>query len=215
MAKRGKFIALEGIDGSGKSTQIENLIPVILGMHENVIATREPYDEPENEVGFKIRQILLGEEENPGYLELQKMFVEDRRWHMENLVIPALESGNHVLCDRYKASTYAYHRSKGGTFDEVSSWHDSSHIDADLTILVRIPVRVSLERLGARKGTQELFDKEESIKAVHSAYDELLFEKHVPNFRAVNGEQVAEAVSVDILDLCSELIPGLDQGADW
>jgi|GEM_PF-1614969 len=214
MSERGRFIVLEGIDYAGKSTLVDRLLPAFLFMKEWAISTREPYDEPENEVGFNIRRILLGEKENPGYTELQKMFVLARKWHLDNIVIPALEEGKHVICDRYVASTYAYHRSKGGSFDEVRTWHYDCDckLDADLTIYVRIPVEVSLERM-KKRAEREIFDKEESLKAIASAYEQLLREtaEYVPNFRSVDGNRDISEVSWDIMDMCGEMIPGLDR----
>lgn len=214
MAERGKFIVLEGIDGSGKSTQMENLIPSFLIMDEWVVQTREPYDEPENEIGFRIRQILLGKEKNPGYSQLQQMFVEARKWHLDNIVIPVLEQGVHVISDRYTASTYAYHRSKGGTFREVKEWHRDCDCPADVTIWIKISPEDAVQRLDKRGGLKELFEKEQSLQAIYNAYEELFLYDHamyVPNFKLVDGSQEPDDVNRDIVRICGELISGLDR----
>ncbi len=211
MSEKGSFIVLEGIDGSGKSTQIDYLVPRLTFLRRSVVKTREPYDEPENEVGFRIRQILLGEEENPGYSELQQMFVAARKWHLENIVIPAVNGGKLVLCDRYTASTYAYHRSKGGHFDDVWAWHCECNYPADVTVLVRVSAEEAARRMVLAERKEELFDKKESLIAIHGAYEELLKtgDEYVPDFRFADGEQNPEKVSEDIMKILREYIPDL------
>lgn len=130
MTKRGKFIVLEGSEGSGKSSQLKK-IAEILG--DDVVITREPGGSPYAE---EIRQVIL---KSPNAAQADEktlfaLFWAARADHLKNTIIPALEAGKTVLCDRFDSTTYAYqtikkvaddtasnkpHRASGDSIDEV------------------------------------------------------------------------------------------------
>lgn len=156
MSKRGKFIAIEGVDGSGKTTVIMHLIKALEG--ERVIFTREPGG---TKVGNLIRGILTSEKMDPMAEIL--LFYADRREHLLNTVIPALESGTHVVSDRFEASTYAYqlagheHMEHEPLFRYLSSLvvADSG---PDHYVLIDVPTEVAAARMRSRPGEQSKFD---------------------------------------------------------
>ena len=133
--KRGKFIVLEGIDGSGKSSQIKNIVEFILkDKYNHVLVTREPYKNRE------IRK-LLREEQNP-YTKARKLaelFVQDREEHVSDLILPALKKGMHVVSDRYKLATISYQAAQGLLMQELIDMHENLPVP-DVTFVIDVPV---------------------------------------------------------------------------
>jgi dTMP kinase len=148
---RGRFITVEGIEGVGKSTNIEVLVQHIEAAGLPVLTTREPGGTP---LAEDIREILMnrGEEPVPEIAELLLMFAA-RSFNVNNVIRPALEAGKWVVCDRFTDSTRAYQGGGRGipieTIDRIASW---VHGDTwpDLTILLDAPVDVGLARAGKR-----------------------------------------------------------------
>jgi len=95
---KGKFIVFEGLDGSGQSTQAGLLKDFLLEKGYEVILTKEPTIE--SEAGRKIRKVL-DKKLNLSPKELQELFAQDRKEHLENIIIPALKQGKMVISDRY------------------------------------------------------------------------------------------------------------------
>ena len=106
----GKFIVIEGLDGSGKSAQVDLVINFLKEDGKEVVVTKEPTTE--SEFGLKIKQALR-KEIIVEPLELQKLYVQDRREHLKNKVVPALKEGKFVVSSRYAFSTFAYGYSDG------------------------------------------------------------------------------------------------------
>ena len=148
---RGKFISVEGIEGVGKSTNIDVLVACIEAAGYKVLTTREPGGTPFAE---DIREILMNraDEPVPEIAELLLMFAA-RSFNVNNVILPALEAGTWVICDRFTDSTRAYQGGGRGipmeTIDRVADW---VHGDTwpDLTILLDAPVEIGMERAGKR-----------------------------------------------------------------
>ncbi|MEJ2298225.1 MAG: dTMP kinase [Woeseiaceae bacterium] len=148
---RGRFITVEGIEGVGKSTNIEVIVQHIEAAGLPVLTTREPGGTP---LAEDIREILMnrGEEPVPEIAELLLMFAA-RSFNVNNVIRPALEAGKWVVCDRFTDSTRAYQGGGRGIpiepIDRIASW---VHGDTwpDLTILLDAPVDVGLARAGKR-----------------------------------------------------------------
>ena len=108
------FIVMEGLDGSGKSAQVDLLIDFLKQKGKEVVVTKEPTID--SDAGRKIKQALKKEiVVEP--MELQKLYVQDRKEHLENKVIPALKKGKFVVSSRYAFSTFAYGYSDGLNVD--------------------------------------------------------------------------------------------------
>ena len=106
VARRGKFITIEGLDGCGKSTQLEKLATVLRDEGLDVVVTREPGGTPSGE---KIRAVLLDSRTSglSAWAELALMFAA-RAQHIDEVILPALNAGKFVLCDRFTDSSEAY-----------------------------------------------------------------------------------------------------------
>ena len=146
---KGKFITLEGIEGSGKSTSLETIKNFLTDLDIEFILTKEPGGGP---LGKDLRQMLLNKEsEISSEVELLLMMA-DRKNHIDELVLPNIQNGVWVISDRYLDSTYAY---QGGGRQLNISKIDflTSLLDLpkpDLTLLFDLPPKIALERASLR-----------------------------------------------------------------
>ena len=151
MAARGKFISFEGLDGSGKSTQVEKLARSLRAHGLEVVVTREPGG---TATGEKIREVLLhsGTEGLSPFTEMALMFAS-RAQHVHEVILPALAEGRIVLCDRFTDSTEAYQGGgrKLGT-KPVLELHRilCGNLQPDVTFLLDNEVGFSVERARRR-----------------------------------------------------------------
>jgi dTMP kinase len=151
MSRRGKFITFEGLDGTGKSTQLRKLARALRGADFKVVETREPGG---TSTGEKIRRVLLDSSTNDlsPLAEMALMFAS-RAQHIAEVIQPALEQGSIVLCDRFTDSTEAYQGSgrKLGS-DSVLELHRvlCGNLQPDLTILLDSDAASSLGRARRR-----------------------------------------------------------------
>lgn len=156
MAPRGKFITFEGLDGSGKSTQIEKLARTLRGRGIAVTVTREPGG---TSTGEKIREVLL-HSTTAGLAPLAEMALmfASRAQHIQEVILPAMAEGRVVLCDRFTDSTEAYQGAgrKLGT-KAVLALHEilCGGLQPDLTILLDNEVSFSVERARRRNRKQK------------------------------------------------------------
>ncbi len=159
---RGKFITVEGIEGVGKSTNIDFLCPLIEEQGFTVLRTREPGGTPMAE---RIRDMLLehGEEPLPDIAELL-LFFASRSLHISNTIRPALAAGKWVVCDRFTDASRAYQGyARGLGVERINLLADWVHEDLqpDLTLLLDAPAEVGMERTEKRGGADRL-DSEEA-----------------------------------------------------
>ncbi|MFB3916307.1 MAG: dTMP kinase [Terriglobales bacterium] len=151
MGKRGKFITIEGLDGCGKSTQLNRLAEALRREGLDVVVTREPGGTP---IGEKVRAVLLDSATSglSPWAELALMFAS-RAQHLDQLIIPALEAGKFVLCDRFTDSSEAY---QGGGRKLGSAPVLELHrilcrgVQPDMTILMDSDVAQSVARARRR-----------------------------------------------------------------
>ena len=160
--ERGKFITVEGIEGVGKSTNIDFLSTLIEERGLTVIRTREPGGTPMAE---RIREMLLehGEEAMTDIAELL-LFFAARSLHIHNAIRPALQAGQWVVCDRFTDASRAYQGNGRGlnkeTIDTLADWVQED-LQPDLTILLDAPVEIGMDRAG-RRGAADRLESEET-----------------------------------------------------
>jgi len=194
--KRGLFIAFEGIDGCGKSTQAWMLGKYIseLNKHNHVIMTREPWRNQ------NIRKILK-ENEDP-YSEakkLAKLFVDDRKQHVEELIKPNIRKIIHIISDRYSFSTLAYQQTQGIPLNELLKMHKGLLIP-NIIFIIDIPVKTALQRMkkdSIRKTEQKFEKNQEFIGKLRQSYLNL---KDLENHKVIliNGNQSPEKVFEEV-----------------
>lgn len=193
MGGRGRFIVLEGIDGSGKTEQTRGLAEWLRGRGHRVMATREPTDGP---FGRRYRAWARGEiEATPD--EVLAFFLEDRREHLKTVVRPALERGELVVCDRYVASTLAYQAAQGIDRARLAALFATPEFPTpDLVLWLRLPIALALARLGDT--ATERFERADFLARVDAEYAQLGLE---PLDASGPVDEVAAAIRARVADL--------------
>ena len=158
------FIVFEGIDGSGKSTQVTLLAKRFEASGIPFLITAEPSDGP---LGRKIRA-LSG---RPTPEEEARLFTEDRRDHLQRVILPALAAGIFVICDRYVYSSVAYQGARGVSEDKILAENRAFARPADVTFLLEIPVHEAIDRIGrGRADFFSIFEGRAELAAVDVIY---------------------------------------------
>jgi dTMP kinase len=196
----GKFIVLEGLDGSGKNAQIDFLIDFLNKNKKEVIVTKEPTADSES--GRKVKQALRGEIVIEP-LDLQKLYVQDRKEHLENKVIPALKEGIFIVSSRYFFSTFAYGGSDGLDVDLLIKMNDEFLLP-DLTIIIDVNPESCMERIEGRGEPKELFEKKEKLTKVNEFYKK--FPQMFENVIMINGERSILEVFEDIKKITERIL---------
>jgi dTMP kinase len=148
---RGAFIVLEGLDGTGKSTQLARLTKRLAAGGREVVATREPYD---CAPGRKLRELARRHVPVAAEEELA-LFVEQRRIHVRELVAPARARGAIVVSDRYFLSTVAYQGARGLDPAKLLAESEAEFPLPDLALLLVLPPAAGLARVASRGGPAE------------------------------------------------------------
>jgi len=162
----GKFIVFEGLDGSGQTTQAELLAEFLKRRGKKVLKTKEPTFQ--SEAGKKIKKVLE-KKEKVSSLELQKLFTQDRKWHLENIVIPALREGKIVISDRYFFSTFSYGTAEGVSLRYLYKINDDFLLP-DLVFFLDVPPKISLERIEKRGKEKSIFEKADKLGKIYTQY---------------------------------------------
>ena len=177
---RGKFIVIDGMDGSGKTTQSIKLIKYLFNKAKknHLALTREPYTSDE---GAEIRRILA-ESKDPmeqGY-KLADLFVSDRKFHINYLIEPLLNKGLHVISDRYKYSTLAYQQTQGVPLEKLMEMHNGLLVP-DITFIFDVPAEVAMQRMSEDRvrGRKEVFEQLEFQEKLRHNY--LALKDQLPN----------------------------------
>ena len=158
MNLNGKFISFEGIDGCGKSTQAKILSDELTTYGKKVLLTREPGGSKGAE---EIRNLLLTGETDRWSAETEiLLFTAARRDHLERTILPALEIGSTVICDRFSDSTRVYQGVTRGDLRDVVDQLDNTMIprQPDITVLVDLDPKIGLERALRRSGNEARFE---------------------------------------------------------
>jgi dTMP kinase len=198
------FIVLEGIDGSGTTTQAERLARTLEARGARVHATREPSTGP---VGRLLRQALTGTLVSDGrpvaldFCAMALLFAADRMDHVRREIEPALERGEVVISDRYDLSSLIYQSETSPDAEQYLPWLTGLNAQAlrpDLTFVLSVDADVALARRRARGGADELFEVQELQVRLAARYAEA--PRYLPEDRIVvvdaneSPERVEEAI---------------------
>ena len=195
--RRGRFITLEGVDGAGKSTHLPWIAERLRASGREVVVTREPGGTP---LAEKLRALVLAEPMDP-LAETLLMFAA-RADHVRKVILPALERGAWVVCDRFTDATAAYQGGgKGVSGDLLQRLAQSVHPDLtpDQTLVFDCPYEVSRSRLSASGRALDRFEAEERafFDRVRAAYRDLA--KAAPGrVRIIDGSRAPEEVKVEV-----------------
>jgi dTMP kinase len=187
--KVGRFVVLEGIDGSGTTTQVARLAERLRSARVSVRATHEPSDGP---VGTVVRQVLTGRVvvpggRAPGWATMALLFAADRMDHVESEIEPFVTGGGVVVSDRYDASSLAYQSvSSGAEARDAVEWIRSLNRYVrrpDLTIVLDLQPEVAADRRLRRGEAAQLYEQNEVQRALSAFYRDLA--RHMPSDRIV------------------------------
>lgn len=205
--ERGRFISVEGIEGVGKSSNIEVLVTHIENAGYEVLTTREPGGTP---LAEEIRQLLMhrGDEPISGVAELLLMFAA-RSLNVNNNIRPALDAGKWVVCDRFTDSSRAYQSGgRGLPMDMVNQLANWVHADLwpDLTILLDAPVEVGMARAGNRSEPDRIEQEEHAFFArVRDSYLQQA-DAEPDRFVVLDTTRSLATVQADVVALAQRLI---------
>jgi len=196
----GKFIAIEGIDGSGATTQALKLKEYLEEKNMPFWLTQEPTD---GIIGSISKSHLSGTAKITDHIGLQLLFAADRANHLDQEIIPRLQKGEVVISDRYFLSSVAY----GSLNISDENWLyqiNDQFLLPDLTILLKVPAKVGIERISESRLSFSMFEQEENLKKVWDNYEKI--SKKYPNIVIIDGEKSEEDVFRDIRAAIEKII---------
>ncbi|MGJ8657282.1 MAG: dTMP kinase [Akkermansiaceae bacterium] len=155
----GLFIVIEGIDGTGKSTQAKMLKQALEDAGKTVVLDREPSDGPYGKI--------LRDSATTGRLSPQEeldLFHQDRKHHLDEIILPALNRGETVILDRYYFSTMAYQGQRGFDQQEIRETNLSFAPNPDILFILDLCVDQARERIGVRGDTTNEFEQRDALQ---------------------------------------------------
>lgn len=199
---RGIFITIEGPDGSGKTTALQQVVPRLQQeMNRKVVATREPGGSP---IAEKIRSLIL----DPSHTDMDSrtealLYAASRRQHLVEKVLPVLESGDVIFCDRFVDSSIAYQGYARGIGEkgirEINQFATEG-LEPDMTLYIDVPAEVGIQRIHANldereynRLDQEKLDFHEKVRAGYLQLAKANPERIVVVDGTMSREAVAEA----------------------
>ncbi|MEM4257238.1 MAG: dTMP kinase [Candidatus Diapherotrites archaeon] len=167
---KGVWIVIEGIDGSGKGTlaheikewALKNGIP-----QKKIVLTAEP---TKSNYGKKIRKILANQTKT-NTNELYELYIKDRKEHLKNKIIPSLEKGKLIICDRFKYSTLVYQSLQGIDFEKIIAIHKDMPLP-NIVFILDLPVEIALSRIKKRT-KKEFFETKNFLEKAREKFLEL------------------------------------------
>ena len=199
---RGIFITIEGPDGSGKTTALQQVVPRLQQeMNRKVVATREPGGSP---IAEKIRSLIL----DPSHTDMDSrtealLYAASRRQHLIEKVLPVLESGDVIFCDRFVDSSNAYQGYARGIGEEgirEINQFATEGLEPDVTLYIDVPAEVGIQRIHANldereynRLDQEKLDFHEKVRAGYQQLAKANPERIVVVDGTMSREEVAES----------------------
>jgi dTMP kinase len=202
---KGTYIALEGTESAGKTTQAKKLTQYFESQGRKVVKTREP--QKQGLIGDIVHKVLMGEiKMDP--IAFQYLISADRVLNLEQIVMPALKNGDVVISDRCFWSAIVY-----GVLDKVGSFNQKAvnqflvaqsllsfyhqFIVPDFTFYLRVPLNVSVKRLEFKKN-KEIYENKEKVKQLIEGYD-WVTEQFPKEFTIIDGTKSIDEISSEII----------------
>lgn len=189
MQKLGAFIVIEGLDGSGKTTQAK-LLTAKLSQNYRALYTAEP---SQGKIGTFVRQSCLYEKKRLSPDVEALLFAADRVEHVENEIKPALREGRLVICDRYVYSSLAYQGSAGLNIDWIKEVNKYA-LKPDFSVFVDVTPETVLQRLHRKKSVMETLEIQKKVRDIY-----LQFAARGDLF-IIKGDRPVEEVSEDLTE---------------
>lgn len=204
---KGKFITFEGGDGAGKTTLIESVYTTLSSRGDKVIKTREPGGSP---VGVGIRQLLL-HSESPLTKRCELfLFLADRAEHVDKVIVPALEKGEIVLCDRFNDSTLAYQAGGRGLSEEqvrALCTIACNGLEPHLTLYLDLDPRIAFERVKKMGKVKDQIEAEGFAfhDKIRSAFHQIA-KREPRRFCIINADQPSDSVLLQALKQIEKIL---------
>jgi dTMP kinase len=197
---RGVLIAIEGVDGAGKTTQARLLAAALEERGWPVVLTREPTDGPH---GRRLRSYLSGPTRHLSPEEELKLFTADRRDHVREIIQPALAAGRIVVTDRYYYSSAAYQGALGLDPARILEINEAFAPRPHLVIILTLPLALALSRLQAKKRHDpQVSEAPANLEKVAAVYASFRGE----HLRRVDASGPPEEVHIRILEITLEVL---------
>lgn len=187
---KGRFIVLEGLDGSGITTQATMLRNALIEQGKEAVLTKEPSD---GLIGGMIKACLRHEWKTDA-LTLQILFAADRAHHIASEIEPAIKAGKYVICDRYVLSSLVF----GGTSVsvEVLKQLNANFRKPDMTFFVDTQPKVCMERMKKARHHVELFEEEHKLVQIRKNF--LAMKSYFPNTQIIDGNRNPDEIHSEI-----------------
>jgi dTMP kinase len=196
----GLFIVFEGIDGTGKSTQLHLLAEKLRKLGYAVVATREPTDGP---YGQKIRELFSDRGAVSREEELE-LFIADREQHVKQVIAPALADGCVVICDRYYLSTVAYQGANGMDQEQILKKNENFPAP-DLAIILEIEAAHGIHRIQKQRNEHpNTFEGEANLQKVAKIFATMRHDY----IARINGSGSIENVRLQVFEAVAKLLAG-------
>ena len=202
----GKLIVLEGIDGSGKTTQCHMIMDFLRKKNYGACYLKEPSD---SIFGDRIRESVL---RGRRYLKGEEyfFFLKDREYDVRNNIIPNLKAGKLVIMDRYYFSSMAYQGVllEGYNFERIRRENESFAIIPDLVFIMNVSVDLALGRIyrdskrGSKRGREDIFEKKKYLEEVRKAFQSF----SSPYIIHINGQDNLEKISKNLYEILEKKI---------
>ena len=197
---RGVLVALEGIDGTGKSTQVRRLTTIFREQGYDVLPLREPTDSP---WGRRLREAMQARRRLLSPLQELDLFLLDRRHDVAAHIRPALAADKLVLMDRYYFSTMAYQGALGLDPAEIRRQNEAFAPVPDLVMVLLVSPAQALERIRQARGrADDVFEREDYLKRV----DELFRTLQGPHIHPIAADQPIDAVTAALQQTIQEIL---------
>jgi dTMP kinase len=199
MGKKGVFICIEGLDGSGKTTQATILTERLRKSHK-VFCTAEP---SRGKIGRFIRDCCLYEEKRLPIEAEALLFAADRIEHIQKEIAPALAEGKLVICDRYFYSSLAYQGSTGLNLEWIKTINARA-LQPDFSIFIDVSPERVLERLQRRKSVMETLETQQKVREIYLRFVEK------GELILINGEKPKDKVADELCSKVSSLLKNVE-----
>lgn len=201
----GYFISFEGVDGSGKSTQISKLKEYLEANGYQVVLSREPGG---TDIGEQIRSVIL-DPKNEGMTAVTEalLYAASRAQHVHDVIVPAVEAGKIVICDRFVDSSIAYQQ-YGRELGECVRIINGYAIDGcmpDLTFLLKVKPDVGGDRIGSREKDRIELEDRSFHEAVYQGYESLQ-EEFAERIVGIDAARSVEEIFAEIKEHMDRLL---------
>ncbi len=201
--EKGLFIAFEGMDGSGKSTQLKKFVEYLfdLNKYNHVVLTRNPYKDT------NVRKIIRQDDDPFSQAnKIAELYIEDRKKQVNEIIIPNLEKGNIVVSDRYKLSTIGYQTAQGLDMQDLIKRHDELPVP-DITFVVDVCAEECIRRM--EKENRDMHKFEENTEFINRLKQNYYKAKEIlkdEKIIIINGEQTEGEVFKEIINNFEKII---------